>query len=382
MVVNASGNRRYYLAPNGTLTRYESPSHSVDFRFDGGIKRVHGNRFDIARDGNNSRVTRSFDGKLLVVSTGAEYGYVQSEVVKNQKSFIKRESVTPDGVSATVYLPATLNGQLVPVYAPDRYFPLPFYDWASNSWPTGVPYRWSPDASWLEGGYFVPRALYDSPYSWLSDRMMERILRDSYLAKPESEPTEITRPEVPLSVDTMDRLASEVRWRLTQEKIAADSPDQAAMVGSIDAAKGPLHLFIVSSNIGALSRSGEECTLSPGAVLELPTTAATLASLVDVRVVSSRANDCDPATLVELRWEELQEMNNVMRQKLYSGLDSLQQSANQGFPSPLKNAQETARFTETSSITAGEFNPAELVIRQEERSNHEEQQILEQVAKE
>ncbi len=230
------------------------------------------------------------------------------------------------------------------VYAPSFYFGRAYYGWAFNPWATPVHYRWG----WVGnpwhryyGYYFSPYPVYPSAAFWLTDYLISSNLQAAYAAHQEAgemngDPK--ASGVAPLTPDVKDQIAEEVRNQLTLETQEAQQNAQQKVVdpgsSSIarmmnDAASGHPHVFLVGSALDVVDGSGNECALSDGDVLQLQSATAADSQGADLTVLASKGGlECPKSDVVSVSLDNLQEMQNHLRETLDQGLQELQ--TNQG----------------------------------------------------
>jgi hypothetical protein len=231
------------------------------------------------------------------------------------------------------------------VYAPSFYFGRAYYGWAFNPWASPVHYRWG----WMGnpwhryyGYYFNPYPVYPSAASWLTDYLISSNLQAAYAAHLEAgemngDPS-MASGAAPLTPDVKDLIADEVRNQLAIETQEAQQNAQQKVVdpgsSSIahlmsDAASGHPHVFVVGSALDVVDSSGNECALSDGDVLQLQNAPAGDAQAADLTVLASKGGqECPKSDWVSVSLDNLQEMQNHLRETVDQGLQELQ--TNQG----------------------------------------------------
>jgi hypothetical protein len=237
------------------------------------------------------------------------------------------------------YREYAFHGVGLHIYAPVRYYSAGFYGWAYYPWGAPVVYTWGWGASpWVRSYafYFSPYPVYASPSLWLTDYMISSDLQAAYTAGMEAG----TQQQYPEAANATPMLTPEVKAQIAQEvqsQIALENAE-AAQQGTADPGSsgiarmlgdGHAHVFVAGGALDVADASGTECALSDGDVLAsaLPPgpndTTATLTVLA-----SKGGNECARAANVTVAFDDLQEMQNHMRETIDRGMEQLQQ--NQG----------------------------------------------------
>ena len=203
------------------------------------------------------------------------------------------------------------------------------------------------------GYYFAPYPSYPLASYWLTDYMIQSDLQTAYAAHSEAGEADGAPPSASgapqLTPDVKQQIADEVRNQLALEGQEAQQNSQQQDIdpGSSgidrmfsDAAHGKTHLFVVGTSLDLIDNSGMECPLSDGDVLALRTAPSTDATVVDLVVLSSKGGqECQKEAVVSVKLDDLQEMQNHMRETIDQGLQELQSShGKSGLPSPPTSA--------------------------------------------
>jgi hypothetical protein len=98
-----------------------------------------------------------------------------------------------------------------------------------------------------------------------------------------------------------------------------------------DAAHGRPHVFVVGAALDVVDASQTECLLSDGDVLALQAAPTSDAKAADLVVLSSKGGqECQKQTTVSVALDDLQEMQNHMRETIDQGLQELQAKQGRG----------------------------------------------------
>ena len=230
------------------------------------------------------------------------------------------------------------------VYAPSRYWGRGFYGWAYNPWGMPVHYRWG----WMGnpwyasyGYFFQPYPVYPSAAFWLTDYLISQDLQAAYAAQQEGGEAGVDpNGAAPLTPDVKQQIADEVRNQLAlenqeaqqnaqQQDIDPGSSGIARIIGDVGA--GHPHVFVVASPLDVVDSSGTECALSDGDALSMRTAPAADATAADLVVLASKGGqECPRSDTVSVSLDDLQEMQNHMREMIDQGLQELQTNQGKG----------------------------------------------------
>jgi len=340
-VTVSSRGRKYDVRQDGTLASYTARGATARFRPDGKLRNLHTGKLDIVRGPHDERriFTVRPDDSVLV-STGPKSGYLQRKVVVKNITVIQRTYVVNNTVYTRSYTPYSYRGADLIVYRPAGYYEPDYYRWVGTGWGAPVRYSWGTgDPSYqYYRGYYVPADSYLSPSEWLADYLVRETLRAAYLERMQEQARE-QEPDPsaddPMPPGTRDRIARQIQWQLARERRAATDPNRPSDVGTLQSLlNDTVRTFIVSTSLVVPTLDGGECGLTAGAVLRPNRVPEEEDQVAEMNVVSSRRADCPAQTVVTLTFEDLQEMDNKMRERLYAGLDALGRDPNGDLPAP------------------------------------------------
>jgi hypothetical protein len=256
------------------------------------------------------------------------------------------------------YMGYRYHGVHLGVYAPLRYYSAGFYGWAYHPWahPYAYAWGWGP-RPWYGyyGAYFVPYPVYDSPALWLTDYAISQSLAAQYDAAAASAPPPPLGPDVaPLTPEVKQMVAAEVQNALTLEATEAqanangEAPDPATTSIAGLLGDGKPHVFVVGDQLQVEDVNGEGCEVSDGDVLQLTGPVAAEAKDASLKVLSSKGgDDCGKLAQVTVSLEDLQEMQNHLRETIDQGLAELQSKPGQGgLPAPPVTVAVDAGFAQ------------------------------------
>jgi hypothetical protein len=231
------------------------------------------------------------------------------------------------------------------VYAPSRYYGRAYYGWAYNPWISPVHYRWG----WMGnpwygyfGYYFNPYPVYPSASLWLTDYLISTSLESAFAAHQEAGEVvgDPSNGAAPLTPDVKQQIADEVRNQLALENQEAQQnaqrqdidPGSSGIARIIsDVASGRAHVFVVGTALDVVDASGTECTLTDGDALSMRTAPPPDATAAQVDVLASKGGqECPKGDTVQVSLDDLQEMQNHMRETIDQGLQELQDNQGKG----------------------------------------------------
>jgi hypothetical protein len=268
-------------------------------------------------------------------------GYVQHTHSYRGHDFARRSYFYHGRAYDRFYYGYPYRGLYLNVYGPAFYYGPAYYGWAYNPWGAPVVYEWGFAGNpWFGyyGYYFTPYASYSSASYWLTDYMISSDLQASYAAHTEAGEADGAPPAASgpptLTPEVKQQIADEVKGQLALENQEArqDAAKQDIDPGSSgidrlldDAAHGKPHVFVVGTALDVVDASQAECALSDGDVLALQTAPAENAAAANLVVLSSKGGqECARQAVVSVKLDDLQEMQNHMRESIDQGLQALQ----------------------------------------------------------
>lgn len=306
----------------GRVSEVHLKSGAVVYHAPSGVRRV-----EVVRPGGR-----------VVVATAPGHGYVQRQVVFNNRTMVKRTYIVGGVAYARVYRPISYRGAVFNVYTPVRFYRPAFYAYVYNPWPRPIVYGWGWAGNpWYAyyGGYFTPYPVYASPALWLTDYLIASTLQDAYqerMAAAAAAPVNSYAPagQVGLTPDVKQMISDEVRRQVDEARAEGQQMNSSfsANAGGNDAppmfADNVRHVFVANTSLEVNSNAGD-CAINEGDVLQMsgapPAPGATTA---DVIVLASRGQSCPKGATVAAQLQDLQEMQNHMRETVDKGLGDLQ----------------------------------------------------------
>jgi hypothetical protein len=259
-------------------------------------------------------------------------------MVRNRE-FVQRTYYSRGRAYARVYRPVTYRGVVLNMYTPTRYYRPAFYSYAYSPWGRPIAYNWGwGSRPWYGyyGGYFSPYREYAGPAFWLTDYLFAMTLEQAYQDRIDAglPSSSYAGGQAPLTPDVKQAVSDEVRRQLDLERIEGQNAGAGDM-SPIFADNIP-HVFVVSSSLMVDDR-GAGCPVSEGDVLQLRPGSSNGES-ADVVVLASKGGDCRRGGVVAVQLDDLQEMQNHMRETIDQGLTELQTRQGQGGLPPLPAA--------------------------------------------
>jgi hypothetical protein len=313
----------------GRVREVHTPGGAVITHRPDGVRRV-----EVVRPGN----------RVIVTSEHGRGGYAQRPLMVHNREYVQRTYYVRGVAYARVYRPVTYRGVVLNVYTPVRYYRPAFYTYAYSPWVRPVAYGWGWAGSpWYGyyGGYFSPYREYASPAFWLTDYLFAMTLQEAYQERIDANLQGggyTAGGQVALTPEAKQAVADEVHRQLDLER----AEGQSMMANTASGDMSPMfadnvpHVFVVSSSLIVDAR-GQECAITEGDVLQLtrgPSNGAT----ADVVVLASKGQDCRRGSVVSVQLQDLQEMQNHMRETIDQGLADLQSRQGQGGLPPLPPA--------------------------------------------
>jgi hypothetical protein len=338
-------------------------------RADGKVASVHdpkrGMEVHRGLNGHRTVVVERSDHTRIVVEHGGR-GYVQRPYMYHGHEYAVRAYYYNGASYHYYYGNYYYRGVYVNPYYPSYYYGPAYYGWVYNPWTAPVSYSWGWAGNpWYGyyGGYFTPYPAYSSPSLWLTDYMISTSLAAAYQARVEAQAqaAAMSNP-APLSPDVKQLIADEVRRQValenTESQTAAKNAELDAASSSIQRAltDGTLHVFVAGKDLDVVDAAGGECALSQGDALQLTGQNAADATSVNLAVLASKGGrECPKGDTVAVSLQDLQDMQNHMRQTIDLGMQELQKKQGQG---GLPAAPASAKAAPVQSAMAASAPPA------------------------
>ena len=301
--------------------------------------------------GDRRAEVRRADGSRLVSERGRR-GFAERGYRYRGHDFARRSYYFHGRRWDHFYRSYWYRGFGLDVYEPDLFYPALFYGWAYNPWVAPVAYPWGFAAyPWygFYGPYFAPLPYYPSASAWLADYMISTSLADAYQAQVDAglavQPLPAAPGQAYLDPEVQAQIAEEIRRQIALENAEAQAiargadPDPRSSGIARIVTDGANHVFVVGENMDLTGSTGQECLVTPGDVLQLqapPPPDATVANLVVL--ASKGGQECPKLSIVAIAMNDLQDLQNYMRQSIDQGFGELKKHEGQGLPAPPPSA--------------------------------------------
>jgi hypothetical protein len=384
------------LLPRGSQPETLRDGSAIQKRANGSISDIHDARrgMDIHHglNGNRSISVERADHSRIFAERGRP-GFVQHPYSFRGHDFARRTYYYRGRVYDRFYRPYHFHNADIEVYAPVRYYSIGFYNWVSNPWYQSMVYSWGWGAApWVGyySFYFSPYAAYPGAPYWITDYMISLDLQADYAAAQDSETLAQTQPaaEAPeLTPEVKQQIADEVKLQIAVENSEAEEsaqnqePDPEQSGISKLFADGHTHVFVVGSDLDVADSFGAECALSGGDVLELTSPPPADAQVAELLVLSSKSGqECQKSDTVSVALNDLQDMQNHMRETIDQGMRELQAKQGRGgLPQAPPSAQAPpvdTPFAQAAPPT--DPNGAREVSQQLQQADAAEQEVVAQ----
>ena len=315
--------------------------------------RANGSRADVHDARRGMDIHHGLDGNRRVSVERADHsrvyaerggrGYVQHPYMYRGHEFGHRTYYDHGRYYDRYYNRYGYRGAYLDVYAPARYYPVGFYGWAYNPWAAPIAYSWGWGAApWYGyyGAYFAPYPVYPSAAFWLTDYLIATSLQAAYAANAanaQAEAVAAASGPPALTPEVKQMVADEVKRQVALEnsEAAANAQSQVPDPGSSSIARmlsdNQPHVFIAGSDLDVVDSAGNECPISQGDIVEVssapPADAAGATALV---LASKGGKECAKSASVTVAFNDLQDMQNHMRETIDAGMGDLQSKQGKG----------------------------------------------------
>jgi hypothetical protein len=311
---------------------------NITHRPDGRVAGFHDNRrgMDVHHglDGSRHVMVERGDHSRVYVGRGGR-GYVQHPYMYHGHEYARRSYYRDGHYYHAYYGRYYYHGMYVNPYFPSFYFRPAFYGWAYNPWVSPIAFGWGWGGSpWYGyyGAYFTPYPVYAGPSFWLTDYLIANSLQAAYNAQAAA----MANP-APLTPDVKALIAEEVKQQIALENTEAQhvspnaEPDAASSSIQRLLTDGRPHVFVAGVDLDVTDAGGNECTLSEGDAIQLRGPVAPDAQAANLAVLASKGGrECPKGDVVSVALQDLQDMQNHMRETIDAGLQELQKKQGQG----------------------------------------------------
>ena len=354
--------------PNGSKTVQAKNGSTVTKRSDGKVATVHDSKrgMDVhhSLNGNRRVVVERRDGSRVVAERGGR-GYVQHPYRYRGHEYARRSYYYHGRYYNAYYGRYYYRGVYVEPYYPAYYFAPAYYGWVYNPWVAPVPYAWGWAGNpWYGyyGAWFTPYPMYAGASFWLTDYLIATSLQASYQAQVDAQvQAAALNGDAPVTPDVKGLIADEVKRQIalenTEQKTAGQSNEPDPASSSIQRAltDGVQHVYLAGGDLDVVDAGGNECSISEGDALQLTTDNAADATSINLIVLSTKGNkECPKGDTVAVSLQDLQDMQNHMRQTIDQGMQDLQKKQGQGGLPP---APASAKTPPVETVVASNAPP-------------------------
>ena len=310
-------------------------------RADGRVASVHDSKrnMDVHRglNGHRTVVHERADHSRVVVGRGG-HGYVQRPYSYHGHEYGRRSYYYGGHYYHGYYGRYYYRGMYVNPYYPAYYYGPGYYGWAYNPWVAPVSYAWGWAGNpWFGyyGAFYTPYPVYASASLWLTDYLIAQQLQAAYAAQAAATAAALSNP-APLTPDVKQLIADEVKRQIALENAEAKTgqaaePDAASSSIQRALTDGTAHVFVAGADLDVVDAGGNECALSQGDAIQLAGNNAPDATAINLSVLASKGGkECPKGDVVAVPLQDLQEMQNSMRQTIDQGMQDLQKKQGTG----------------------------------------------------
>ncbi len=319
------------------------------------------------------RILVSQPDRTRIFATSRGVQFVQHPYTFRGRAYDHRTYYFQGKTVQRYYRPYSYGGTTLDAYAPTRFYAPNLYRWAVTSFrPT--PFQWTyTNQPWYQhyNGYFTPDSSYSSPVFWLTDFVIGASLLTAYNAEQQSQqappPADGSSAITP---QTKQLVAQEVNRQVRQEAFEAQqnahNVEPPAGAGGVVAELNDrqAHAFVVGSDLDLVDASGRRCMVSEGDVVAVVSPAKADTSTADAVVLASKGGEeCQRSVRVQVALNDVQEMQNHMREAIDQGLASSNAAksvpsvtpefAQAGPPADPNAAQEIEQQQQLAAATEG-----------------------------
>ena len=312
-------------------------------------------------NGNRRVVVERRDGSRIVAERGGR-GFVERPYRFHGHDYARRSYYYHGRYYHAYYGRYYYRGAYMYPYYPSYYYGPAYYGWVYNPWVAPVSYAWGWGGNpWYGyyGAWFTPYPVYANASLWLTDYIIANSLMAAYQeqAAAQAQAAAMSGP-APLSPEAKQLIADEVKREVALEydqAKAGGDPNPALTSIQRDLTDGGQHVFVAGQDLDVVDAGGNECALSEGDALQLINPTAPDATSASLNVLASKGGkECGKGDTVAVALQDLQEMQNHMRETIDQGMQDLQKKQGQG---GLPAAPASARTAPVETPMAVEAPP-------------------------
>jgi hypothetical protein len=337
----------------------------------------------------NRRVSVERADHSRIVSERGGRGYVQHPYMFRGHEFGHRTYYYHGRAYDRYYGRYYYRGVYMDVYAPGFYYHPGFYGWVYNPWPAPIVYGWGWAGNpWYGyyGAWFTPYPVYASASLWLTDYLIANSLEAAYQAQADAAAANAAalQASAPLTPETKQLISDEVQRQIALENSEAqqNAQNQDVDYGSSGIARmlsdNQTHVFVAGSDLDLTDASNQECAISQGDVLEVTSAPPPNATAATAVVLASKGGqECPKSDSVSVAFNDLQDMQNHMRETIDQGMDDLQKNQGQGgLPAAPPSAQAAPVQSGYAAVAPPpDPNAASEIQQQSQQADQAEQEV-------
>jgi hypothetical protein len=178
-------------------------------------------------------------------------------------------------------------------------------------------------ASW--GWYYQPYPVYQAPSYWVTDYVISRSLEEEYDRGYAAGQQAAAGQPTPVGAPISEPLKEELRQQVDQTAKAYQAEQAMALEQAL---QKPGYLFVVDTTLSVTNVDGTVCALSGGDIIKPAAAVDPTVPVAQMRVVTSKGDECPAGSTVAVSLTDLQEMLNSFGQKVDDGMNELQKTKN------------------------------------------------------
>jgi hypothetical protein len=369
-ITHLTGGRTVQMGSDGRIKELHDPTRGLTIK--------HGLT-------GRTRVVSDQGGRRIVAERGGR-SFVQRPFRYGGRDYAKRRYIYNGRIYDRYYAQSRYHDVDINYYTPVRYYPTAYYGYSYNRWSTPVPYAWEwAGNSWSQyyGAYFTPAQSYSSPPAWLTDYMLSTTLAAAYQANANAQalaapPTDAA----PMTPQVKTLITGEVQRQIALENAEAQSGAQTEASSSVerDFTDNVPHIFVAGNDLDVIDNGGSECSITEGDAFRLIEPPAAEAKTAKLVVLASKGGyECKIASVVAVGIDDLQEMQNHMRETIDAGLEAMRN--NKALPTPPASASgPPVNSAFLAAAPPPDPNAATEINQQLQGSDQAEKTAMEQLA--
>jgi len=177
-----------------------------------------------------------------------------------------------------------------------------------------------------------------------------------------------------------DEVKRQIALENAESKNAAAEPDPASSSIQRALTDGTPHVYVAGADLDVVNAAGTECSLSQGDALQLAGQQEADATTVNLAVLASKGGkECAKGDTVSVSLQDLQDMQNHMRETIDTGMAELQKKQGKG-GLPAAPAAAKAAPVESSMAASAPPPPTEKEVAAELSAEDKEADAAEKEA--